>query len=117
GYKVTVTAQDAYNNTIPGYPGTVHFTSFDGAATLPADYTYTPADQGSHTFSATLQTAGTQTITVNDSTNVAATGTASVQDFDAIPGLHFVLTPSVTTTTAGAAFDGPGTALGQHKNA
>jgi hypothetical protein len=116
GFNVTVSAKDAYGNTIPGYTGTVHFTSSDSAATLPADYTYTPADQSSHTFTVTLQTAGTQTITVNDSSNVAVTGTASVLDLDYVPGLHFVVSPSVTTTTAGAPFDVTLTALDQYNN-
>src|SRR4029077_6717220 len=34
-----VTALDAFNNTAGGYLGTVHFTSSDAQATLPADYT------------------------------------------------------------------------------
>jgi sugar lactone lactonase YvrE len=116
GFNVTVSAQDAYNNTIPNYTGTIHFTSSDGAAGLPADYTYTASDQGSHTFSATLQTVGTQTIAVNDRNNAAVTGTALVQDLDYIPGLHFVITPSVTTATAGAPFDVTLTALDQFNN-
>src|SRR5262249_42621634 len=110
---VTATAKDAYNNTIPSYAGTVHVTSSDGAAALPADYAYAPGDQGSHTFSATLQTPGTQTIAVNDG---AAIGTASVQDVDYVPGVHFVITPSVTTATAGAPFDVVLTALDQDNN-
>src|SRR5262249_2605431 len=116
GFNVTVSAQDAYSNTISGYTGTVHFTSSDSAATLPADYTFTPGDQGSHTFAATLQTTGTQTISVNDSNNTAVTGTASVQDLDYIPGLHFIVSPSVTTPTAGTAFDVTLTALDQYNN-
>jgi hypothetical protein len=110
GFNVSVTAKDVYNNTIPDYAGTGHLTSSDGAATLPADYTYTPGDRGSHAFSATLQTAGTQTIAVNDG---AVSGAASVQDVDYIPGLHFAVTPSVTTATAGAPFDVTLTALDQ----
>jgi hypothetical protein len=116
GFNVTVSAKDAYNNTIPSYTGTVHFTSSDSTATLPADYTFTAGDQGSHTFSATLQTTGTQTIVVNDTNNTAVTGTASVQDLDYIPGLHFIVSPSVTTTTAGTAFDVTLTALDQYNN-
>src|SRR5262249_41459298 len=38
-YSVTVAAQDAFGNTVPGYLGTVTFTSSDGAAVLPANYT------------------------------------------------------------------------------
>ena len=48
--NVTVTAQDAYGNTATGYTGTVHFTSSDGQAVLPADYTFAAGDNGTHTF-------------------------------------------------------------------
>ena len=37
----TVTAKDAYGNTATAYTGTVHFTSTDGIATLPGNYTFT----------------------------------------------------------------------------
>ena len=62
----TVTAYDAYGNVATGYVGTVHFTSSDGKASLPADDTFTLQDQGTLTVSATLQTAGTQSITATD---------------------------------------------------
>ena len=53
---------------IPSFTGTVHFTSTDPNAVLPADYTYTSGDAGSHTFTVTLKTAATsQCITVTDS--------------------------------------------------
>jgi hypothetical protein len=58
----TVTAQDADGNTLTGYVGTVHFSSSNPQAVLPADYTFTAADQGVHTFSATLKTAGLQSL-------------------------------------------------------
>lgn len=64
--SLTVTAQDTYGNTISGYTGTIHFTSSDPQAVLPADYTFTAADQGVHTFSATLKTAGAQSIAAID---------------------------------------------------
>ena len=41
--SVTVTAKDAYNNTATGYTGTVHFTSTDGQASLPVNYTFVAA--------------------------------------------------------------------------
>jgi hypothetical protein len=64
-FSITVTAWDAYNNIATNYTGTVSFTSTDGAAVLPAPYTFTTADKGVHTFTngVTLKTAGTQTIT------------------------------------------------------
>src|SRR5207302_1676613 len=56
----TVTAVDAYSNTANGYRGTIHFASTDSQALLPANYTFTVADAGQHTFRATLKTAGSQ---------------------------------------------------------
>ena len=71
----TVTAKSADGSIDTGYTGTVHFTSSDGQAGLPADYTFTAADGGVHTFSATLKTAGTQSITAADATTFGLTGT------------------------------------------
>src|SRR5208283_3819188 len=45
------------------YSNTVHFTSSDTAASLPANVTLT---SGSGTFSATLKTPGSQTFTATD---------------------------------------------------
>jgi len=50
---VTVTAKDAYGNVATGYLGTVHFTSTDANAVLPANYKFTAANAGTHTFSVT----------------------------------------------------------------
>ena len=44
-------------------------------ATLPANYTFTAADAGVHTFSATLKTAGTQSINGRGYATPALTGT------------------------------------------
>src|SRR5439155_738170 len=57
-FSFTVTALDAFNNTATGYTGTVHFTSTDAQANLPANFTFASGDSGQHTFSATLKTAG-----------------------------------------------------------
>src|SRR5205809_22373 len=62
-FSFTVTALDQFNNTATDYAGTVHFTSSDGAAVLPANSTLT---SGTGTFSATLNTAGSQTLTATD---------------------------------------------------
>ena len=45
-----------------GYRGTVTFTSSDSQAGLPANYSFGAGDDGTHTFSVTLKTAGTQSI-------------------------------------------------------
>jgi hypothetical protein len=67
---VTVAAVEAYKNPAPGFTGTIHFTSSDPNAILPADYTFTSADQGTHTFGVTLNTANPK------GTTVTATATA-----------------------------------------
>jgi S-adenosylmethionine hydrolase len=63
---MTVTALDQFGNTAGGYGGIIRFTSSDAAASLPADYAFTSADNGSHTFTVTLKTLGSQTISVVD---------------------------------------------------
>lgn len=68
-----VTLRDAYGNIATGYRGTVNVSSSDTLAALPAAYTFTAADAGVHTFSATLKTSGGQTLVVTDSVNTAIT--------------------------------------------
>jgi DNA/RNA endonuclease G (NUC1)/fibronectin type 3 domain-containing protein len=76
-FNVTVTALDASNATVPGYLGTIHFTTSAASSTLPADYTFVAADNGSHTFSVTLNSSGPQTITATDTVTASITGSAS----------------------------------------
>jgi len=59
--SVTVTATDANGNVLTNYTGTVDFADFaslDPRAVLPANYTFTAADQGVHTFAVTFYKAG-----------------------------------------------------------
>ncbi len=65
-FSFTVTADTSGGAVDTGYTGTIHFTSTDGQAALPGNYTFTAADKGSHTFTVTLKTAGTETITATD---------------------------------------------------
>jgi alpha-tubulin suppressor-like RCC1 family protein len=79
-HSITVVAVDAFGNTATGYTGSVHFTSSDPAAVLPADYTFTASDMGVHTFSRAtdpvpaLKTAGTQSITATDTATATIKG-------------------------------------------
>ena len=75
---VSVTAEDAYDNVATGYTGTVHFSSTDGAATLPADYAFTGGDAGTHSFSATLKTIGSQAVSAGDGSLSVTSGPIAV---------------------------------------
>lgn len=76
-FTYVVTARDAYNNVIEDYTGTVHFTSTDGGATLPANYTFLPSDSGSRIFTGALAANGTQYISVNDTLQPLSAGTSN----------------------------------------
>ena len=72
--KFTVTAVGSTGRTDTSYTGTVHFTSTDGHAVLPANYNFTTANHGTDTFTVTLETAGTQSLTATDTSNSTTTG-------------------------------------------
>src|SRR5207248_658054 len=100
-----VTAQDAFGNTVAGYRGTVHFQSTDNQASLPIDYTFPADDNGVHTFSAAFVTAGDQSLIVSDTLQSNLSGSASGIVITAAAPDHLLVTPSLTTTVAGAHFD------------
>ena len=77
---ITVAAYDAYGNYASGYRGTVHFTSSDHAAILPADYTFVAFDGGLRTFGVTFKTTGVQSLKASDTaaTSLHVTGSLSV---------------------------------------
>jgi hypothetical protein len=78
-HPVTVTARDTYGNVATGYRGTIHLSSSDPSAALAANYTFTAADAGVHTFTvgATLKTAGLQSISTTDTTKGSIKGSES----------------------------------------
>ena len=88
--SLTVRATDAYDNTDPSYRGTIHFTSSDAGAIFPADYAFIGGDAGTHTFSLTLKTAGSQAVRARDTVTASITGLQS----------GIVVTPAAATTLA-----------------
>jgi hypothetical protein len=78
--SLTVQAVDAFGNAAAGYAGTISFTSTDPQASLPAKYTFTSSDAGTHVFSGgmTLKTAGNQTVTATDTSVATITGSLKV---------------------------------------
>jgi hypothetical protein len=73
-FHFSVTARDASNNVATGYSGTVHITSSDSQAALSADSTLA---NGLGSFSATLNSVGSETITATDTVTASITGTSS----------------------------------------
>jgi hypothetical protein len=110
----TVTALDAQGNTLPGYTGTVHFTSSDPQAVLPADYMFTAADQGVHTFSATLKTAGSQALVASDAVMSGINGQEGIV-VNPAAATHLVLS-GPSSVTAGTAFGFTVTAVDAYGN-
>src|SRR5262249_20595608 len=73
-HDFTVTAVDAYGNVTPGYTGTVTFSSDDGLADLPAEYTFSAGDMGMHVFSAAFNQVGTFFLKAIDMADPGITG-------------------------------------------
>ena len=74
GFLLKVMIKDQFNHTVSSYNGTVHFSSSDNQAQVPADSTIT---NGVGMFAVVLKTAGNETFTATDSVNASLTGTSS----------------------------------------
>jgi fibronectin type 3 domain-containing protein len=113
--SITVTAEDAFGNLTPAYNGTIIFTSTDGLASLPGQYTFKTADDGAHTFTpgVTFETTGAQSVSASDASNSSITGSAgttveSSETFlfsglpaNATAGSTFTVTVTATTSLGG----------------
>jgi hypothetical protein len=110
-FNITVTSLDASGQMVASFSGTVHFTSSNGQAVQPASGALA---SGTGTFSVTLSTAGSQTITATDSTisGTSSTLTVSAPIPTPVPFAHQPLTPAAavpggagfTLTVNGAGF-------------
>ena len=101
-FSLTVTAQNSSGKTDTGYTGTIQFTSSEVQAGLPANFTFPAGDHGTSTFTVTLKTAGSQSITATDTMSSAITGTSGISVSPAAAS-QFVLSGLPSTVTAGAA--------------
>ncbi len=100
--NVTVTATDAYGNRVSSYLGTVHFTSTDAKAGLPANYTFTAADNGVHTFTVILKTEGTQSVTATDTKTATIKGAQAGIVVNPAAAVTLVVSGLTTPRTAGS---------------
>ena len=112
GHKHHRERLDPYGNQATGYGGTVHFKSSDPTAIVPANYTFQPSDNGTHTFTVTLKTSGNQTVTVGDTGNSLLSTTSSAISVSAasMTAVKFTLVSS-GPFVAGSAFGVTITAL------
>ncbi len=106
---------DAYGNIATGYTGTLHFTSSDPHAMLPANYMFTSADAGTHIFSATLKTAGPQSITAADTMASSLTTTQTGITINPAAASMLVIT-GPSSVPAGIAFSITVTAFDAYGN-
>ncbi len=98
--SVTVTAKDAYGNIATGYSGTVAITSSDLAAVLPANAGLT---NGVGSFTVTLETAGSQSITATDTVTSSIIGSQTGITVNAAGAVSFVVSGFPSPTIAGVA--------------
>jgi hypothetical protein len=97
-FSITVQAVDPFQQPAVGYTGTVHFTASNGAM---ADYAFTTADGGQHTFSGlVLRRAQALTVTGSDTSNDSITGSTT---FTITPAAadHLMFLQQPTDTAAG----------------
>src|SRR5207247_510849 len=95
---------DQFNNTVTNYPGTVHFTSSDGQAVLPANSTLT---NGTSSFNVTLKTSVNQTITGTDTVTNSITGTSGNVNVTFASGgaTHYTVSAPTSETSATSLHD------------
>ncbi len=96
--SVTVTAKDAYGNTATGYVGTVAISSSDSQAVLPSNASLT---SGVGSFTVTLKTSGSQSITATDTVTSSITGAESSITVTHASAVSVTVSPSSASITAG----------------
>ena len=97
----TATLFDLFDNPCTNFAGTVHFTATDPQAAVPADYTFTPFDAGSHAFSVTFKTAGVDSLTIAD-TSSATTAASNTWNVAGATASTCVATQAPSTAAAGS---------------
>lgn len=103
---VQVNAKNSSNENDPTYTGTVTFSNTpNGNSSLPSNYVFAEADNGTHTFvdQVVFTQAGTYTITVSDTASTSLTATTATITVNLPPAAmqDITITPSKTTVVQG----------------
>ncbi len=121
--SVTVAVFDKFGNVATDYTGHVTLASTDPGAVLPAGYAFTVGpggDNGVHTFTMTLTTAGRRVVSVVEAAPVGdtqpASGTSPVLTVTPGPLTRLALGVSPSTPMAGSRVDVKVTALDDYGN-
>ncbi len=104
---ITVTAVDGFGNVASGYRGTVSFMLNGNSPItgLPASYTFTSTDQGSHTFAVSFKTTGSETITAaDDSANSTIPPIGVTLQITPAPAKLLIMNQPPTVVTVGDNF-------------
>jgi hypothetical protein len=106
-FSLTVTAQDRFGNVITGYTGKVHVSAGNLAfrGVMPADYRFTAADHGVHTFAGVelITATASMFMTAADTSNPTVRGYIIIRVIPAAVD-HFALS-APAGSTAGVPFD------------
>jgi len=114
-FTIGVSVRDATDKVKTDYTGTVKFTSTDGKAILPEDYTFKIGDAGFKKFSIKYRSAGNQTVTINDAT----AGISETSDKTSVnPGkaVSIKISPDGYTVSSGNSIEFAGMALDKFDN-
>src|SRR5262245_34952880 len=98
---VTLTVLGPNGKPAPGFRGTLHLTSTDPHATLPADPMFTAADAGVKTVSVTLTTAGTAALIATEVTGKASIAGSATLTVRPAAAQGYQLSTLPTTAVAG----------------
>ncbi len=110
----TVTAKDSFGNTATGYTGTVQLSTNPPSLVVPANKTLI---NGTGIFSVILDTAGTFTLSANDTVTTTIAGASGPISVSPAATAKFAVTANPTTITAGRTFTLTVTALDAFGNA
>jgi hypothetical protein len=94
-FRFTVTAEDQFNNAAAGYSSTVEFSTSDSGTAGTAVPPHSALVSGVGTFSATLTTAGSQTLSAADTVSSSISGSAVI-DIAPLAATHFLVSYPAT---------------------